>query len=570
MKKLYILTALLGSILYSCDPTDNLQDIANEEIDNSLTEGEANYTLTEDDYEEVGFNIESGFDNYEQAEELIPVVLDNAFPLYQNGTSIITTFNVEDPLLPVEYTVSEDDYTAIGNQNGYFSSTSQVQSFLESQFEAAQNGDLVELTYNTVANEIAYELSSEDFDLLEEELGETYPNAASSAANYSNFDRRETNDAYWSNDMILEAINVILNDAFDGVEGQRYNVSYDIYDGSAGTESMTVEFNGNSYVPVGGASYELDNADYALARTELADTYPGPANNLSYNSFNIDEGSSNYWSEEMIVEALNIILGENFTDVTEGSQFEVSYTIYNGSNTAPESLSLIFEDGEFVINNEPTPISTIETTVMYAYTGSSWNMPLSLSTEDYAEMGQSYPNFDDESEAFYNIGIYLDNLYTYPPNGSSAVVSYQFYDGSTNTRYSLFTLQDGEWIGVPRVIETTLQFAKTDGIWVPDNTISYFLTGSDYSTVAEALVDQYPDPVSSMARYSNFDRRNGNAAYWSDDMIIEAMRIVLNSIDPDAEVGQQYDITYDVYNGSNVTETISLIKNEAGEWVINE
>ncbi|MDT0642040.1 hypothetical protein RM553_04265 [Zunongwangia sp. F363] len=567
MKKVYLIFALLGTALFSCEPMDDLQAEANEVIDNTLTAGEASYTLAEEDYEAVGIDATEGFNSYEQAQTLVPDVLNNAFPVYQNGTSIITSFNVYDPIVPTEYSVTEEDYAAVENEVGYFVSTSKVQDFLEYKFEGAENGDIVELTYNAVANEITFDISAEDFDLIEEELGDTYPDAASSAANYSNFDRREGTDAYWSNDMILEAINVVLLENLENVEGQPYNVSYAIFDGSAGTESMTVEFNGNKYVPAAGVtSYEITDADFDLIGERFADEYPEPASSAAnYNNFDIRNGNPAYWNEVMILEALNVVLSENFEDAEEGAMFEVSYATYSGSS-GTGMISVIKEGDEYIINTNPVPVATVETTNVFAYTGDSWNMPITLTSENYTEMGQSEPIFDDEEEALYKIGIYLGRLYPYALSGSSAVVAYNL-DSEESIRYTLFTLQDGEWLGVPQVIEATLQFAKTDGVWVPDNTIKYSLTGSDYGTIAAALEDEYPDPVSSMENYSNFDRRNGNAAYWSDEMLEEAMIILLNSIAPNAEVGQKYEITYDVYNGSNITETITLIKNDAGNWV---
>ena len=107
-------------------------------------------------------------------------------------------------------------------------------------------------------------------------------------------------------------------------------------------------------------------------------------------------------------------------------------------------------------------------------------------------------------------------------------------------------------------------------MWVPDNTIRYSLSGDDYAIIAGELVDVYPNQVSSMEQYNNFDRREGNSAYWSDDMLLEAMQALLDEIAPNAEVGQQYVLTFDIYNGTNTTESLSLIKDESGAWVINE
>ena len=70
-----------------------------------------------------------------------------------------------------------------------------------------------------------------------------------------------------------------------------------------------------------------------------------------------------------------------------------------------------------------------------------------------------------------------------------------------------------------------------------------------------------------MANFGNFDRRSGNTAYWSDEMVIAALALVLENNDPDAEEGQKYTITVAIYNGSSGTEEFKLIKDENEDWV---
>ena len=49
-------------------------------------------------------------------------------------------------------------------------------------------------------------------------------------------------------------------------------------------------------------------------------------------------------------------------------------------------------------------------------------------------------------------------------------------------------------------------------------------------------------------------------------MIATAMAILLDNIDPTAEDGQKYLLTYDIYNGTNTTENAAMIKTD-GAWV---
>jgi len=52
-------------------------------------------------------------------------------------------------------------------------------------------------------------------------------------------------------------------------------------------------------------------------------------------------------------------------------------------------------------------------------------------------------------------------------------------------------------------------------------------------------------------------------------MLLEALNAFLNDFDPNAAEGQQYVITYDIYNGTNTTESMRVVKQD-GEWIVNE
>lgn len=567
MKKLfYLFIMIIGLAFTGCEPMEDIH----EEIDAELTEsvaGTVDYVLTEEDYETLELPF-GNFNSVEDAGALIPSLLTNQFPVWGEGSLVNVSFNLYDPIRVEEYTVTSSDYNAMDLPGDYFSNTFEIFEFLEMLYPQTENGDYVELTYNILADEIQYEIDGDDFDLIGDELGAEYPSPTSSAANFSNFDRREGNDAYWSNDMILEAINVVLPDNFDGVEGQTYRVSYSVYDGSPGTENMTVQFNGNAYVAVGGASYKISADDFDLIGEELGDTYPEPASSAAqYSNFDRRESDDAYWSNEMILEALNIVLAENFPAAVEGDRFEVTYLIYDGS-AGTEMMAVVLQNGEYVVDDEAS-VSTIEETKVYAYANGDWDVPFTLDSEDYTEMGQSYPNFDNEDEAIYKLEIFLGSEFPYAEEGDFVALAYDFFSGSTNTRYANFVFEDGNWNYIPSVTEQTIQFGHDGEGWEPDNTIAYTLTDADFEFIGDALIDVYPGPADSAGYYGNFDRRPGNENYWSEEMLLEAFNLFLDELDPNAEEGQRYVVSYDVYTGSAGVESMSLIK-EDGAWVINE
>ena len=136
-------------------------------------------------------------------------------------------------------------------------------------------------------------------------------------------------------------------------------------------------------------------------------------------------------------------------------------------------------------------------------------------------------------------------------------------------KYSNFIFENGKWSVVPSVKTQTLQFGNIDGIWIPDNTIKYTLSGDDYTFIGNLFFRCHSIPrlwgaAAGLLRYPDFDTRD-----WKPEMILEAMNYLLDQkVAPNAEEGQKYLLTYATYDGSNGTETISLIKT-GGEWVLN-
>ena len=564
MKKFIILLlAVVGTSLVGCDPMDDIYSDLEPQLSDSSVQGIVDYTLTDDDYATLDLSYGS-FNSIDDAKELIPGLLSDVFPAFGKGSLVNATYALYSPTVVEDYTVTAADYSAIGLSTDYFSSQGEITSFLKYQFPLATQGTYANLTYNTIADEIAYTIDADGFDVIGTELGDVYPDPASSASSYNNFDRREGRDAYWSPEMIVDAINAVLSANFDGVTGQKYNVSYAIYDGSAGIESTTVQFDGNAYVAVGGMSYQLVNADFALIGTELGTAYPEPASSAAnFNNFDRREGNAAYWSEDMILEAINIILPVDFPAATEGAKFNISYAVYTGA-AGVEITSVVLTDGVYVLDTEAS-ISTIETTTTYAYIDNAWIMPYALTSEDYTEMGQSFPNFSDRDEATYKIGIFLESLYPYAEEGDYAAVTYDYYSSGVTTQYTNFAFEGGSWNFVPSVIESSLQFGNDGTTWIPDNTIKYTLTNADYEYMAEVLAadPDYSGIVATLENYHDYD------ASWSTEQILYSLFVLAEHNFPSAEIGQKYEMTYLVYNGGLGQFTASIILTADG-WAAQE
>lgn len=568
MKKIiYLLIAFVGITLTSCEPMEDINDQIDAGIDN--IEGTLDYTLVADDYTDI---LELSFPNFstlDDAKDLIPTVLNEKFPALGSGSAVNVGFDLYNPMSIESYTVSASDYTDAGLNVNYFSATSEIKNFLKMKFPDAKEGDYVKLSYNTIATPIADTLENADYELIGTQLADKYPDPAAGLS-YHDFDKRTGKPGYWTDEMIAEALAVYLSDKYDNaVEGELYAVTYDTFtdDYEHVFQTMVLRYDGNAFTKFNstpdGEAYTFSQDDYSLVATDLADEYPTAAGNLADhgNFYRKYSDNSSYWTDEMLVDAITVVLNNQFPDAADGKVYEVTLDTYGSSST--ETFVVVKNGDAYEL---ATSVSITEKTEMFAYTNGSWNHPLTLAKEDYTEMGLSYPDFSNKDDAYYKIPIFLKSHYPYAEEGDFMAVAYDLYESGSgvSTKYANFEYDGNTWNVIPSVISSSLQFGNENGTWVPDNTIRYSLTNADYEMIGAHFADTYPAPATSMAKYHNFEQR-GNSSSWNQDMILEAMQYFLQEYAPNAEEGQKYLITYAIYNGTNTTGSIHLIK-ENGEW----
>lgn len=275
------------------------------------------------------------------------------------------------------------------------------------------------------------------------------------------------------------------------------------------------------------------------------DTYEAAVYELDYSEYNPITGDSygNFSSSSHVYSYLNA----TYPDAEEGDFVSLRYDYYSGS------------------------VSTL--TNGFAYEDGSWIQFTGFTEDEYSAMGEGFPNFSSEDEANTKIPVALLDVYKYDPKSAGDIVlsMYELYVGGGVTEsYTAAYIFDGVAFSAYNNVATeTIQLGHDGTTWVPDNTIKYTLESADYSLIVEALSSTYPDATGSMDNYGNFERRPGNAAEWTKEMIAVAAGVVLDDIHPSAEDGQKYVITYDIYNGSSGTEDTAVIK-ESGVWVLNE
>lgn len=262
----------------------------------------------------------------------------------------------------------------------------------------------------------------------------------------------------------------------------------------------------------------------------------------------------------------------NFDDMDQIYDFlDTKYP--NPSNRLLVSLKYKFYDGSVnTLNNG------------FLYNNDTWNFIQGFTDDEYEAMGEGFPNFSSEDEAEEKIPLYLKEKYFFKNRDAGAIESimYKLYvtdvddvdgDGRVNDRttysYVSYYIYDGaDWGPYTNEVQETVQFGHDGEKWVPDNTIKYRLTSTDIALIESSFESKYPGPADNVGFFGSFDRRSGSSNYWSDEMLLEAFNVVLDNNNPTAEDGQKYVLTYVIYNGSTVDESMSVIK-ENGQWVFN-
>lgn len=379
MKNIIFYLMILGLILTGCNPLDDIYD----DIDAIETPvvGDVVYELTDEDYDNLDKSF-GNFDSEDEAKSLIPGLLADKYPVWGLGSSANVTFDVYSPKREersiIRYTVSSQDYIDQGHTFGNYDSFSDIEEFLEWKYPTPEDRVLVSLTYdyydgstNELNNGFLYIDGAWEFILgfTDDEysaMGEGFPN-------FSNEDEA------------IAKIPVFLKDKFKyetkvagDIEATMYKlfttdvddldedgstddsttysyVKYFIFDGANWSEyddvlSTTIQFghDGSTWVPDNTIKYTFNGDDVSFISNAFISIYPGPADNVGFfGSFDRRPSSSNYWTDEMLLEAFNALLDNKNPSAEEGQKYVLTYVIYNGSTTN-ETKSVIKEGGVWV------------------------------------------------------------------------------------------------------------------------------------------------------------------------------------------------------------------------------
>ena len=383
MKKLLLLiVAIVSMVSVGCEPMEDIY----EDIDTDLNvQGVADYTLTEDDYDELDLDYPN-FNSIADAKEILPTFLSSKYPVWGKGSLANVTFDIyapkQDEKKLITYSATDEDYVTYGN-NKYpnFDSMSEVFELVEDKFGDVENRTLVSLTYDYYDGNV--EERNDGFLLLDGEWnyisGFTLDEYNAMGESYDNFTDEDEAEAkipiflaekfkYEPKDKgdiepVMYKMYVTDKDDIDGdgktTDKATYSfVKYFIYDGTSwsvynDTISETIQFghDGTTWVPDNTIRYSFTTEDYALAANALIDVYPGPAGNLAgYGNFNRAGGPTS-WSDEMMLAAINVVLDNLAPSAEVDQKYVVSYIIYAGGYSTETKSVIKNSEGNWVYNN---------------------------------------------------------------------------------------------------------------------------------------------------------------------------------------------------------------------------
>ncbi len=543
MKRIIYCLAILGITLVGCNPMEDIYDGLDSSEEPIV--GNDVYTLTSDDYDELELDFGS-FNSIEDAKTILPSFLANKYPFWGQGSSVLVGYQlyvgnaegVSDLTSSEVYQLSNSDYASTGSDAfGFYpnvDATTKIPDVLASQVTSPTEGQIVLAKYKQYFENPVVGLAN----LVEY-------NFAGSFEGWAIVEESGTGAAWTS----LPGY----------VQGNGFQIGANV----EWLVSPTIDLTGESNLKFQIAHAIKYANDLSLLKILVSTDYTG------------DVGAAT-WDEITLATPPGV-------DTLDPSE-DYDFSAYDGQtiNVAFKYESTDSDAGRWRIANLAikTLGATGETNAKgeyFMYTGGSWEAMdgvYYLSSADYDSMGTGsgqpgqYNNFSSSLSPNNYLPTFLNLTFPYAQEDEELIVIYDYFSSSTGAqrRGNLYTVTGGEFLAYESTISTTLQFGFDNGVWVPDNTIRYTLADSDYDAIVAALSATYPAATTSMANYGNMDRRAGNAAEWTNPMVLEAVNVVLDIIAPNAAEEQKYVVTIEVYNGSNTTEDFAVIKMD-GVWV---
>ncbi|MEZ4855172.1 MAG: choice-of-anchor J domain-containing protein [Gelidibacter sp.] len=545
MKKIIYVLAIAGALFTGCNPLDDINKDADAQEHPVV--GNAEYTLTDDDYDALDLSFGS-FNSEDEAKQLIPGLLADTYPFsfWGQGSSVLVGYNlyigaaegVSDYTGATVYNLTNADYASTGSDAfGFYpnvNAASQIPDVLDAQIASPTEGQIVLAKYKQYVDTPEVGLAN----IVEY-------NFAGSFAGWNIVEESGANDVWTSQSGYVQG-----NGYFGG---QVANAEWLV--------SPSIDLSGDSNL-----KFQITHAikyatDLSLLKILVSTDYTG-------------DTSTATWNEITLMTPAGV-------DTLDPSE-DYDFSAYDGQtiNIAFRYESTNSDAGRWRISN--VAIKTLGATgqtnskgAYFKYTGGVWEAVdgvYYLSSADYDSMGTGsgqpgqYNNFSSSISPNNYLPTFMALKFPYGQNDEEKFIIYDYYSSSSGAqmRGNLYTVIDGVWTAHESTIATTLQFGFDNGVWVPDNTIRYTLTNADYEYIGNTLASDpdYSGLTATLINYHDYDYN------WSDEQIIYSLGVFLDNYDPTAAEGQKYQITYLKYDSGIQELTANLIKT-GGVWVAN-
>lgn len=381
MKKFLFLMTIISMTFVGCEPMDDIY----EEIDTDLSvQGVADYTLTEEDYEELDLGF-ANFNSIADAKEMLPEFLSNKYPVWGKGSLATVTFDIYAPKRDekdlIVYQATAEDYAAYGD-DAYpnFDRMWQVTDLIEDKFADVPDRTLISLTYDyyeggTTERNDGFLLVNGEWIYAVGFTEDEYNAMGESYANFSNEDEADAKIPVFlaekfkyepaeQGEIVPVMYKLYGDDVYD-IDGDgnvdenttSSFVKYFVFNGTSwlpytNTVSETIQFghDGETWIPDNTIQYSFTTEDYALVASELASVYSAQAGNLdSYGNFNRTGGSTS-WDDDMMLAAINVVLNNLDSSAEVGQKYMVSYVIYAGGYSIETKSVIKDSTGAWVYN----------------------------------------------------------------------------------------------------------------------------------------------------------------------------------------------------------------------------
>lgn len=441
------------------------------------------------------------FASADDAAKYIPAYLSALYPTFDDGSVAMVTYtaainipaDVQAMNSAAEYTLSEDDYKAIWDNNTDFHSalTPSTVNKLKSALKPAEGmaaGDYMVVTYNYAAEEFPTEEPETPENPTPEQPADGYTTVLGSAALNDAVEVKGYISAISTQGPILtdNGGSVLLYKTSGYEIGDQVTVSGTISSFNCGfqigTNGISIEKTGTTTVTyptpldiTGAVADEL-----LTSRTEdgyaIYAKMTGKASVGKYINFIIDGATAAQGSvygatdqiKEVMTDGLDCTMYGYFVSISSGKYLNMIVTaIEPTAATAAVSFAA-------------ASVKVEKQYAYFKYNGTSFEDAsiIAVQPADYAEMGQTYGNFTNPKQDNY-LPLFLGQKYPYAQVGDDAYVGFRCYANSATTwKVDHYTF-DGEWSKVSYFETKTDQFRKAEGVWNIDRTLELDFPNGD-------------------------------------------------------------------------------------------